>query len=119
MSAVTLYPLRFDPIYQYRLWGGRRLGNLLCNPLPGEGPFGEAWVLSDREDHASCVANGALKGQTIGHVLERFPAEIMGRLAHRFQRFPLLLKFLDVEEMVRPGASGRRPFGLAAARRVW
>ena len=27
MSQVTLplYPLRFEPIYQYRLWGGRRL----------------------------------------------------------------------------------------------
>jgi serine protease Do len=48
MPAVTLYPLRIDPIYQYRLWGGRRLGHLLCKPLPGEGPFGEAWALSDR-----------------------------------------------------------------------
>ena len=107
MPVVTLYPLRFDPIYQYRLWGGRRLGHLLCKPLPGDGPFGEAWALSDREDHASCVANGVLKGQAIGHLLESFPREMMGRLAHRFQRFPLLLKFLDVEEMlsvqVHPG----------------
>lgn len=99
MSA-PLYPLRFDPIYQYRLWGGSRLGHLLSDPLPGEGPFGEAWVLSDREDHASCVANGALKGQTIGHLLGIFPGELMGKLAHHFQRFPLLLKFLDVEEML-------------------
>ena len=26
MSQMNLYPLRFEPIYQYRLWGGRRLG---------------------------------------------------------------------------------------------
>jgi len=25
MSQIALYPLRFEPIYQYRLWGGRRL----------------------------------------------------------------------------------------------
>jgi mannose-6-phosphate isomerase len=107
MSAAPLYPLKFDPIYQYRLWGGHRLGRLLSVPPPSEGRYGEAWVLSDRDDYASCVANGALKGQTMGHVLERFPQEMMGRLAHRFQRFPLLLKFLDVEEMlsvqVHPG----------------
>jgi hypothetical protein len=24
----------------------------------GDGPVGEAWVLSDREDHPSCVADG-------------------------------------------------------------
>jgi hypothetical protein len=58
MIQTRLYPLRFEPIYQYRLWGGRRLADLLTVPLPGDGPFGEAWVLSDRQDHQSCVANG-------------------------------------------------------------
>ena len=100
MSQTPLYPLRFEPIYQYRLWGGRRLANLLTAPLPGDGPFGEAWVLSDRTDHPSCVADGSLKGQTIGQVLEQFPEQVMGEFAGRFHRFPLLLKFLDVREML-------------------
>src|ERR1700680_3017640 len=65
MLPNQLYPLRFDPIYQYRLWGGRRLANLLSAPLPGAGPIGEAWLLSDRADHPSLVANGPLKGRTI------------------------------------------------------
>ncbi|MGA2116836.1 MAG: HAD-IIB family hydrolase [Bryobacteraceae bacterium] len=42
MSQLPLYPLRFEPIYQYRLWGGRRLASVLAAPLPGEGPIGEA-----------------------------------------------------------------------------
>ena len=50
-SQIPLYPLRFEPIYQYRLWGGRRLADLLTAPLPGDGPIGEAWLLSDRDDH--------------------------------------------------------------------
>src|SRR6202453_1612177 len=100
MSQTLLYPLRFEPIYQYRLWGGRRLADLLSAPLPGSGPIGEAWILSDRQDHASCVANGSLKGRTLGHVLEQFPKQVMGKLAGRFPRFPLLLKFLDVHEML-------------------
>jgi mannose-6-phosphate isomerase len=100
MSETLLYPLRFEPIYQYRLWGGRRFADLLTAPLPGLGPIGEAWVLSDRDDHPSRVANGPLKGRTIGQVLEQFPQQGMGELAGRFRRFPLLLKFLDAREMV-------------------
>lgn len=99
LSKRVLYPLRFEPIYQYRLWGGRRLANLLSAPLPA-GPIGEAWVFSDRDDHSSCVANGAFKGQTIRQLLEQFPEQLMGHLANQFHRFPLLLKFLDAREML-------------------
>ena len=95
-----MYPLRFEPIYQYRLWGGRRLADLLAAPLPGDGPIGEAWVLSDRDDHPSQIANGPLKGRTIGQMLEQWPEQLMGKLAGRFRRFPLLLKFLDAREML-------------------
>jgi mannose-6-phosphate isomerase len=91
MSQTPLYPLRFEPIYQYRLWGGRRLASLLSAPLPGDGPLGEAWVLSDRTDHQSLVANGALKGQTLGHLMKQFQEQMMGKLALRFSHFPLLL----------------------------
>ena len=100
MSQMLLYPLRFEPIYQYRLWGGRRLAGVLTAPLPGEGPIGEAWVLSDRDDHPSRVADGPLKGRTIAQLLEQFPEYVMGKLAGRFRRFPLLLKFLDAREML-------------------
>ena len=100
MSQILLYPLRFEPIYQYRLWGGRRLADLLTAPLPGDGPIGEAWVLSDRDDHQSQVANGPLKGRTIGQLLEQSPEQLLGKLAGRFRRFPLLLKFLDAREML-------------------
>src|SRR5271163_4108888 len=96
---VPLYPLRFEPIYQYRLWGGRRLAGLLTAPLP-DGPIGEAWLLSDREDHPSLVAEGPLKGRTIAQLLEQSSEQLMGKLTGRFHRFPLLLKFLDAREML-------------------
>jgi mannose-6-phosphate isomerase len=97
VSKTLLYPLRLEPIYQYRLWGGRQLSGLLKAPLP-PGPIGEAWILSDREDHASRVINGNLRGKTIGGLLEEFPEQLMGKLAQRFPRFPLLLKFLDARQ---------------------
>ena len=112
MEHTVLYPLRFEPIYQYRLWGGRRLADLLSAPMPN-GPIGEAWVLSDREDHASIVDNGPLKGQTIGQLMAEFPVQMMGRLLRRFRRFPLLLKFLDAHEMLavqdHPGYPADQP----------
>jgi len=76
------------------------LSGLLSAPLPGDGPIGEAWVLSDRNDHQSQVANGPLKGRTIGDLMEHFQEPVMGRLAARFRRFPLLLKFLDARKML-------------------
>jgi mannose-6-phosphate isomerase len=98
MHHIPLYPLRFEPIYQYRLWGGRRLANLLSTPLPGDGPIGEAWLLSDRDDHQSQVADGALKGRSIAQLMERYPEQLLGRLTGPFRRFPLLLKFLDARD---------------------
>ena len=100
MNQISLYPLQFEPIYQYRLWGGRRLPDLITAPVPKDGPIGEAWVLSDRDDHLSCVKNGPLKGQTIRQLMERSPEQLLGKLAGHFRRFPLLLKFLNARQML-------------------
>lgn len=98
MKDIPLYPLRFQPDYQYRPWGGRRLNNLLSAPLPGSGLIGEAWLLSDRVDHPSLVADGPLEGQTIARLLEQSPEQLLGQLHGQFSRFPLLLKLLDVKK---------------------
>jgi mannose-6-phosphate isomerase len=98
MIQPPLYPLRFEPIYEYRPWGGRRLANWLTAPLPGDGPVGEAWVLSDRDDHASVVAEGPLKGHTIAQLMAQSSEQLLGKLPGRFSRFPLLLKFLDARD---------------------
>lgn len=100
MTDISLYPLKFDPIYQYRLWGGRHLSGLLSKPLPKDGPIGEAWLLSDRDDHPSLVSAGPLKDYTLTQLLKQFPAQLLGKLAPRFGRFPLLLKFLDCKEVL-------------------
>lgn len=95
-----LYPLKFDPIYQYRLWGGRKLAHLLSKPLPADEPIGEAWILSDRKDHASEVNEGDLKGTTLTKLMDEYRYEIMGKYGNDYDRFPLLLKFLDCKEVL-------------------
>jgi mannose-6-phosphate isomerase len=97
---MILYPLKFDPIYQYRIWGGRRLANLLSKPLPPKDPIGEAWILSDRDDQPSKVLDGPLKDKTIKEILADSREELMGRYAADYDRFPLLLKFLDAQQVL-------------------
>ncbi len=100
MTEPPNTPLRFDPICQYRLWGSRRLAEWLATPLPGDGPIGEAWLLSDRDDNPSRVSDGQQKGQTLTELINAFPTAMLGNLAPRFRRFPLLLKYLDVSAML-------------------
>ena len=56
MSGIS--PLRFQPIYQTRVWGGRRLESLLGRKLPNSQPYGESWELCDRPEAQSIVARG-------------------------------------------------------------
>jgi mannose-6-phosphate isomerase len=76
------------------------LEKLLSEPLPGDGPIGEAWILSDRDDHASKVVEGSLIGYTITQIMEKWREELMGKPRAHFDRFPLLLKFLDCKEVL-------------------
>jgi len=38
-----LYPLTFHPIFQERIWGGRKLETLYGKALPAGKVIGEAW----------------------------------------------------------------------------
>lgn len=100
MSDTSLYPLRLEPILQYRMWGGRRLESYVREGLPGTEPYGEAWILSDRDDHPSVVANGPLAGKTLPEVIHAYRQDVFGAQAAKYERFPLLLKFLDAREML-------------------
>jgi len=100
MNKKILYPLQIVPQFQYRLWGGRKLAEILNNSLPADGPFGEAWILSDRDDFMSCIASGPLKGKTIGQLIKDYPGQLLGSQSGMYKRFPLLLKFLDAHDML-------------------
>jgi mannose-6-phosphate isomerase len=99
-NPLPMVPLRFAPIFQYRLWGGRRLAEVFDAPLPIDGPVGEAWILSDRDNYASRVADGPLEGRTLRQLLKESADQILGTYARNVRRFPLLLKFLDAEQML-------------------
>jgi mannose-6-phosphate isomerase len=90
--------LRFRPIYQERIWGGRLLETSLGRELPGRRPIGESWEIVDRGPVQSIVRSGPLEGQTLRFLLERHPAELMGPAWAPERPFPILVKWLDCRE---------------------
>ena len=43
-------PLRFEPLYQDRVWGARNLGTQMGRALPEERIIGESWEIVDRPE---------------------------------------------------------------------
>ena len=92
--------LRFVPLYQTRVWGGRRLETLLHRSLPDGQPYGESWELCDREEAQSVLAEGPLADMSLHELWGQRRAEIFGArfLDHPAKRFPILLKILDCSD---------------------
>ncbi len=86
----------FEPFYSLRPWGGQRLARELGKNVPAEKkPCGEVWELSDHPDGRSSIANGPYAGMEFGELVRRFPRGMCGVDAPP-ERFPLLVKYLDV-----------------------
>src|SRR6202012_4469458 len=49
-------------------------------------------------DYPSKITNGKLRGKTIKQLLQQNAGQILGDAAGKYERFPLLLKFLDCKE---------------------
>lgn len=92
-----LYPLKFKPFYQERIWGGSRMQHLLNKPTCKNGGCGESWELSGVDGHISVVANGFLEGNDLQEIIEIYMGDLVGdRVYEKFGlEFPLLIKFID------------------------
>ena len=90
--------LRFQPLYQERVWGGRRLATALGRTLPGSGPIGESWEIVDRPEAQSVVVGGTWSGRTLREVLQADAGAVMGPTWPEEQPFPILVKWLDCRE---------------------
>lgn len=96
---MRLYPLKFNPIYKEKVWGGRILERLFGRVLPAGAGIGESWDVSERDEAVSRVGNGPLAGKTLRELIRRQPVEILGsKIAGRgCTEFPLLIKWIDAE----------------------
>ncbi|MDP9382226.1 MAG: class I mannose-6-phosphate isomerase [Chloroflexota bacterium] len=94
--AGMLHPLTFEPELKDKIWGGRRLGEVLGKELPPDVPVGESWEVHG----GSVVAEGPHTGRTLDEVRGELGAALMGtRLASPPPDvFPLLFKYIDASE---------------------
>lgn len=90
-------PLVFQPIFQERIWGGRKLAELFGKNLPPNKRIGESWEIVDRPEAQSIVAHGPLKDQTLHELWTQHRQSIFGNVPES-DRFPLLIKLLDAQE---------------------
>lgn len=102
-----LYPLKFNPIFKPRIWGGRRLEELFGKRLPAGLAIGESWELSGLSGDESVAANGPLAGRRLTELVEQFGADLLGDAKLLDGQFPLLVKLLDARQnlsvQVHPG----------------
>jgi mannose-6-phosphate isomerase len=110
-----VYPLKFVPVFQNRLWGGQKLRTVLGRPIGGDlqrAAIGESWELADlpagtvKADStgaaadgslSSVIANGPWAGRSLHEVLAKgdLPFESPNL---KGGRFPLLIKYLDAAQ---------------------
>jgi len=90
--------LRFLPLYQERVWGGRALESALGRHLPTGRPIGESWEIVDRPEAQSVVLGGTWSGLKLRQLIEQHGALVMGPQYAVSRPFPLLVKWLDCRE---------------------
>ena len=93
---MKIYPLKFNPIYKERLWGGEKLRTVLKKAVKGD-RIGESWEISGVPGDVSVVCNGPLKGRNLNELIEADPEALLGKsVLERFgKEFPILIKFID------------------------
>lgn len=96
---MNVYPLKFEPIYKKRIWGGHKLLDVFNKDIPPLEKIGESWELTDLPDDKSVIANGELAGLTLNSAIQKYPEEITGD-KNFSGHFPLLIKFIDAEDIL-------------------
>ncbi len=96
----ALYPLKFNPIFKERIWGGTKLKPLLNKDFSPLANCGESWELSGVQGDVSVVSNGFLKGNSLEEIIEVYMGDLVGeKVYEQFgTEFPLLIKYIDAND---------------------
>ncbi len=92
-----LYPLKFNPIFKEKIWGGDKIRTFFgmdYAPLPN---CGEAWVLSGYGEEISVVKNGFLAENQLDELIDIYMGDLVGEAVFEKygSKFPLLIKILN------------------------
>jgi mannose-6-phosphate isomerase len=95
-----LYPLKFNPIFKEKIWGGNKIHTIFgmdYAPLPN---CGEAWVLSGYGEEISVVTNGFLAENQLDELIDIYMGDLVGEAVFEKYgtKFPLLVKILNADD---------------------
>jgi mannose-6-phosphate isomerase len=94
-----LYPIKFNPIFFEKIWGGEKIKNIFDFGKTFAN-IGESWLLSAIEGSESVVQNGFLAENTLAELTEVYLGDLVGEAVFdRFGNdFPLLVKIIDAAQ---------------------
>ncbi|MDB5258457.1 MAG: mannose-6-phosphate isomerase [Chitinophagaceae bacterium] len=94
------YPLRFKTIFKEKIWGGKKIKEVLGKDFSPLSNCGETWELSAVSGNVSEVLNGALKGKDLQSLCNEFKGKLLGeKVSAAFgTEFPLLIKYIDAND---------------------
>ncbi len=87
-------PMRLIPVLKEVVWGGGWLASALGREARPDAKLGESWEAYS----GSVIADGPYAGKTLGDLYATSREEIFGAATARFERFPLLVKFIDAHQ---------------------
>ncbi len=96
----TLYPLKFQPVFKDKIWGGHKIKELLGMDYGKLPNCGEAWVVSGVKGNPTLVANGFLSGNELNELVSVYMGDLVGDdVYEKFgDEFPLLIKYIDAND---------------------
>ena len=96
-ESVADEVVRLVPACKDYLWGGRRLAERYPD-FPKEQIIAESWQLSAHPAGLCTVLGGAGDGMLFDEYLEKIGKEALGWKCQPYERFPLLVKFIDATD---------------------
>src|SRR3569833_2278119 len=98
----SLYPLKFKSIYKDKIWGGQKIRTYLHKDFGNLPNCGETWEISGVKSDVSVVVEGALSGESLADLFEKFKDQLVGKYVynHFGNIFPLLVKFFDANDVL-------------------
>lgn len=92
-----LYPIRFTPILQPTIWGGKEIALRKGLDATTYHNIGESWEICGLQTASTLVAEGEHQGKTLTDLIRQYGVALLGK--KNYQRygdtFPLLIKFID------------------------
>ncbi|MCQ2386983.1 MAG: hypothetical protein MJ066_00860 [Clostridia bacterium] len=90
--------VKLKPSLKDFIWGGTKIRDVLGKTSSKKERIAESWELSAHSAGQSKIATGKFKGHSFADFIEEIGKENLGWKAQGYERFPIMIKFIDARE---------------------